>query len=183
MSDKLMQVNADQITSRRTNSSGRSLLALSVATIFSLKYDWKFSELWGLSEKVGINQEELQIVGLVVLSFLMVVHVINCHSDYVVQKFNLLPATYKKISNMKSEIYRSERELLGMAGSNAGQSATSTIDMREVRLFEQRDILKKYQAAWRNYVLQLWVLHILPPLMAGLIAVGWLIFETCTPWA
>lgn len=185
MSDDNMPVNADHITSRRTNTSGRSLLAISAAIIFSLWFNWDFSKLWGLSTEAGIEQGHLRIASIAVLVFLLIAHVVNWYSDFMDLCSHVSPTIDALIRETEITINLDTNHLLELEADKSRQESgarqmvyggPSSEDLGKT-IKDRKISLRRNKGVRRSYMFQLWGLNLIPPVLAGTIALGCLIVK------
>jgi len=179
-------IRADEMTSRRTNVSGRTLLTASSAVFFSSIFNWNLTALWGLSKAAHIDQNELNLVGVIVLIFLMFTHFTNWWPDFI--GTILMSRGYAKAI----DTWKEKKRLLEIAPVQNDKSITNGDIMHDkdasaengLNAQKHSEDLKeaKYQekyfrsSLWSIY-LQVFGLHLILPLATGVLGVTALIYR------
>jgi len=86
--DDLSVPTIDEITSRRTNVSGRVLLLSGAFAAAAGIFEWNLVALWNL-EKAGVTAEQFGALPLLILAVLAAIHLANWLPDYENVKIKL----------------------------------------------------------------------------------------------
>ena len=174
---------SDDITSRRTNISGRTLITAGGAATFSSFYNWKLVSVWGLSDSAGILQNQLNWVGIIVLIFLTYTHIVNWYPDF------LASSTYRyelgaTLDTTQKNIKKLTQRLAGeksIKREETGIEIDVNLSNLEVKLHETKVYAKELNAHMTSHRLQIFYLHLVPPLIVGVFGTAGLVFRLISP--
>lgn len=193
----LLFKSADEITSRRTSTSGRVLIAASAASLTSSIFGWKLSAFFGVQSETKIEPYQVAIFSFVIIAMLMFQHWVNWNPDR--KKIEKLwskkhqEAKRKGWQKARKELSDRLNELISQVKKAAPHMLKPIVDKHDIRksndnvgprleeLADLKDRLERIDKAdalqiprLRSLRFQIDGLHLGLPMGLGLSAIIWL---------